>query len=456
MRPGVKSIAETHPQLASEWADERNIETISSGSGYKARWECKEKHLFISKVANRTTGRGCPYCSGNKILRGYNDLATKYPSLVSEWDDERDIFTISPGSHKSFNWKCPEGHRYDAKAQDRTARNTGCPYCAGRKVLRGFNDIVTTHPRIMKEYIDKRSPYELSKGSHYVAEWECQEGHKWKKFVYKRAAGEGCPYCANRRVVIGFNNFTEEYPYLATEWDDPVDMMTLTAMSAYRAKWKCASGHSWRAPVHQRTKGSGCPYCSGRIVVKGINDLSSLRPELVSEWADEREMSTVSLSSRYRARWECKEGHTWSTSVFMRTRSFGTGCPRCAKQISKQEDDLSEYIQRLIDEDTCLVRNTRKVISPKELDIYLPDLNMAFEFNGNYWHSDSMLMKTLGMTAKDVHLRKLDLCSQQGIDLFFVWEDDWLSQRDVVEQAVFDAVVNKKRDSPLLSILSKS
>ena len=89
---------------------------------------------------NKRTGKkptGCPYCSGRKILRGYNDLATRYPTIVEEWDYEKNIIlptAIGSGSNRKVWWKCKKcGREWEATPNKRVGRNQGCPYCRKKK-----------------------------------------------------------------------------------------------------------------------------------------------------------------------------------------------------------------------------------------------------------------------------------------------------------------------------------
>ena len=77
-------------------------------------------------------------------------LAQTHPALAKEafgWDPSEVTF----GSHKKQNWKCPRGHVYHAVVKARTGQGSGCPFCAGRRVLAGFNDLATTHPTLASE-----------------------------------------------------------------------------------------------------------------------------------------------------------------------------------------------------------------------------------------------------------------------------------------------------------------
>ena len=99
-------------------------------------------------------------------------LSVTHPELASEavgWDPT----TISRGSNKKLLWRCPRDHEYEMTAHSRTGQNSGCPYCAGKRVLPGFNDLATTHPQFAKE-ADGWDPTIVTAGSHEIKNWKCQ------------------------------------------------------------------------------------------------------------------------------------------------------------------------------------------------------------------------------------------------------------------------------------------
>jgi hypothetical protein len=91
--------------------------------------------------------------------------------------------------------------------------------------------------------------------------------------------------------------------------------------------------------------------------------------------------------------------------------------------VSFLEKELGDFVSLL---PYPVTRNTSTVIGPWELDLYFPTRNIAVEFNGDYWHSDSRIQNRYGMTAKEYHLGKVNACAQQDITLGFVWETNWL------------------------------
>ena len=85
-----------------------------------------------------------------------NSLGKTYPELASEWhptmNGKLTPEDITFGSGKKVWWLGKCGHEWEARINNRVYKSQDCPYCAGRKVLVGFNDLCTTHPELAKEW----------------------------------------------------------------------------------------------------------------------------------------------------------------------------------------------------------------------------------------------------------------------------------------------------------------
>ena len=134
---GFNDFATVHPELMDEWDHEKNLPLLPSrvlhSSNRKVWWRCMRGHSWQTMIASRLIGNNCPICSNQKILAGYNDLATTHPNLVKEWDFEKNDFlsphTVCSGTEKSAWWICPEGHSYYANIRTRAKLGTGCRIC---------------------------------------------------------------------------------------------------------------------------------------------------------------------------------------------------------------------------------------------------------------------------------------------------------------------------------------
>jgi len=94
---------------------------------------------------------------------------------------------------------------------------------------------------------------------------------------------------------------------------------------------------------------------------------------------------------------------------------------------SGQELNLLNYIKDIYIGE--IKSNTRSVINSFELDIYLPELKLAVEYNGLYWHGE--LNKD-----KNYHYNKFKACEEKGIDLIQIWEDDWIYKQEIVKSII--------------------
>ena len=215
--------------------------------------------------------------------------------LLDEWDDGRNLpltpQTITYGSKRAAWWRCANGHTWRAVLYTRTG-GARCPYCTGRRVQPGFNDLASVHPELARQWDYAKNaplvPADISAGSGRSVWWRCEKGHSWRALIRSRTAGCGCPVCAGRQLLPGENDLASVCPELAKQWDAarngnqrPQDVLPGTEKKVW---WICERGHHWRAAISMRTRSlSGCPVCAGRVIVPGENDMASQFPDLARE-----------------------------------------------------------------------------------------------------------------------------------------------------------------------------
>lgn len=258
-------------------------------------------------------------------------------------------------------------------------------------------------------------PDRLTYGSHIKAWWKCDKGHEWQSIISHRTQGSGCPFCSGRYAIKGKNDLQTVNPSLANEWNydknEGLKPEDFTANSTKKVWWKCQIGHEWQAVIESRNSGMGCPYCSGRYTIKGENDLQTINPSLASEWNYKKNNkltpSNVMPNSGKKVWWKCQKGHEWQATV--QSRNQGRGCPICN---SERNTSLPEYaILFYLQKHNLEVLHSYKKFG-YELDIYIPSLKIAIEYDGCFWHKDK--------TRKD--LEKNLKCKQDGIKLYRIRE----------------------------------
>ena len=213
--PGFNDVATTHPMLAVE-ADGWNPTEFIAGTNRKLAWKCKLNHSWTATGYSRIAGSGCPYCTNQKLLSGFNDLRTKYPEVARQadgWDPK----SVGAGSSLRLGWKCEVGHQWTATVMGRTGRDkTNCPICSNKVIHIGFNDLLTTRSDLAKE-AEGWDPTKIGAGSNAIVKWKCQKGHIWKASVKNRTIkNSGCPFCSNHKIQSGFNDLRTTHPVMAT------------------------------------------------------------------------------------------------------------------------------------------------------------------------------------------------------------------------------------------------
>ena len=120
--------------------------------------------------------------------------------------------------------------------------------------------------------------------------------------------------------------------------------------------------------------------------------------------------------------WQCME----CKNVFKSCYDDGLmpKCSQCKRNINTGEEEIYIFLTTL---GFNPQRNTRRVIAPLELDLYIPEKNLAIEFNGIYWHQLSML------GDKNYHKKKTDLCKEKGVKLVHIFEDEWNQKKEIVK-----------------------
>ena len=363
--------------LLDEWDYEQNNETgiypdkVGYGSNINANWICPLGHKYKARISHRTDGQQCPYCSGAKLLKGFNDLESQYPEVVKDWDFERNIDKpneVFAHANKKAYWKCHKcGNEWQAQISHRTSKNhpTGCPKCRNhgmsvielciyltikehfpdaeyRKKIDGieFDIYIDTIPmgieydgiyyhgpskskRDRKKDIKSkekgfcflRIKETLKKEKHLVFENNVLYIYTNFNTKYTKIC-EGVLHCIKENYCQDINILVPEniiakakeimtlkvvenslaikFPDVAKELhptkNGPIKAEYIAAHSHDPLWWKCSKcGYEYEKPVHRRTdigphKKSGCPCCSGQILIPGRTDLLTTCPEIKNYW----------------------------------------------------------------------------------------------------------------------------------------------------------------------------
>ena len=359
-------------------------------------------------------------------------LADKYPDLIKEWDCEKNA-PVSPEmvaaySNRYAYWKCDRGHSFKAEVYSRTRQGARCPYCSGRKPIKGETDFATRNP-----YWAARWDYSLNKDRPEDITWcsgkkrffrcdNCQNSFDMTISHINRPTKKGphCPYCNNERLLKGFNDLATVFPEIAKYWDYGKNGVVTpdNVFSGGQKKywWKCENGypHSFQTIIDVR-KICGCPYCAQCRVLPGFNDLETRYPAIAEEWDRKKNVgvdpSEVLAGGERKAWWVCPDCRK-SYLMSVRDRILGHGCRECKNRFgtSFPEQAIFYYIKQFFaDAELHYVENKM------ELDVFIPSLRIGIEYDGVKYHYT--------MRKQKIDKERNDYCKTNNIKLIRVREE---------------------------------
>ncbi|PGQ87668.1 zinc-ribbon domain-containing protein [Priestia megaterium] len=438
-----------YPNLAKEWHPSKNktltAKDVTSGSDKKIWWQCKNGHEWNTNVYKRTgNGKtGCPYCANQRVWTG-NSLYTNNLELSSQWHPTKNQ-KLTPkdvvvGSHKKVWWQCTKGHEWQAVIKERHKKGRGCPICINQKVHLD-NCLATINPTLAQEWHSTKNGTltadDVVAGSDKKVWWQCKEGHEWQTKVNSRNRGSSCPICINKQVHLD-NNLAASNQALTQEWH-PTKNATLTPNdvvvgSGKKVWWQCNKGHEWESRIVDRHQGLGCPYCSNRYVTPQ-NSLATRFPEIAAEWHPTKNGALtpddVVAGSDKKVWWQCKRNHEWQASPNTRKKS---GCPQCSFGTGTS---FPEQIVYLTLKDVFPHTKNRYKIEDVEIDIYIPEINVAIEYDGAYYHDNRK--------EKDEQKNKFML--ERNIPLIRIQEKSLKSTKHTKFENVWHTIIRENPES---------
>lgn len=364
--------------------------------------------------------------------------------LMSEWDwdanAELDPNKLTSGSNKKAWWKCSKcAHKWQTTIHHRAVRKQDCPKCRYIFKKKIQANLTATHPKAKNYWLfSKNNLLTPDLFSQYACQrvwWKCPDcGCEWEEKIKNQVKKLAwCPHCKK-----GIRDLASFLPELVKEWhktrniDNPERVSYASNKYAW---WKCSKcNYEWKAKISNRSiLKRGCPCCSEpvRVVVPGINDLKTKFPHIAKEWHPNKNGNLlpeqVASGTRKKVWWICPLGHEYQATIGHRTAQNGTGCPICysGRQTSFAEQAVFFYVNQLYPD--AISRYKSDFLGKFELDVYIPSIKYAIEYDGEAWHKQNKIER---------EKRKYQICKEHGITLIRMREQMPESGEDVADRIV--------------------
>ena len=347
---GVNDFATIYPSAAKEWDYEKNYpitpNKVRAHSNKKYWFRCVEGHNWETTLNSRKKNN-CPYCGNQRVLKGYNDLATKNPELCKEWNYEKNSI-LTPENVMQFSnarvwWKCNIcGHEWQAKINARS-KGTGCPNCKNNYkvseaeriiyyyIKNQFEDaIISYRPKwLNRKEIDIFIP-SLSLGIEYDGEvWHkdpSKDVQKTRTISEKgisliRIREENCPILKDESIQI----FVTSQNYKYSRLNQPI----IQIFDYINKKYNLTIEYDIDVERDYQK------ILALTKIDKGNKSLFSVNPKLCEEWNYEKNKlmpKNVLPASNKIVWWKCYRcGYEWRASIVNRTK--GRNCPFCSNKV---------------------------------------------------------------------------------------------------------------------------
>jgi len=280
----------------------------------------------------------------------------------------------------------------------------------------------------VKSFIEEQGYQLLSTEYKYSTaklKLQCPKGHKFKAAYNNFKRGSRCLVCENKKRSKTYKDvkyYIESFDYklLSDEYKN----------TRTKLKLQCPEGHIYKVTYSNFQQGNRCPTCYYKITYKDVKYyIESFDYKLLS---DEYKNTITKLKL------QCPKGHIFKMSYNHFKR--GQRCPTCwyTSKSSKLERELQNFVSTIYN--GKMISNDRNtIINPLtghnlELDVYLPKLNKAIEFNGGYWHSF--------YKVKNKDKIKQEQCKYNNITLLTIHEDNWVNNKEMCLQVIENFINN--------------
>ena len=316
-------------------------------------------------------------------------------------------------------------------------KGQGCPKCGIIKRSQNCKTRTKSSKVNSDEYVKRcndkfncKFTYDMSEFVNLCSKIKitCPEHGEFTQIAYTHLNSKcGCPKCSNKNMSVNQTKSTDSFIKKAIiVHGNKYDYTKVNYINSNKPiNIICKQHGEFKQLPFNHLSGNGCPIC-GIISTKKYNTSNTY--DFISKskniHGDKYDYSKVKyINNKEKVCIICpKHGEFLQTPD---DHLQGKGCSKCANQISKPENEIYQLCNSYIGENNVIQRE-RELIKPYELDIYIPSLKFAIEYNGLRWHSEKY------GKDKKYHLNKLNFCKNKGVKLLQIFEDEYISNRDIV------------------------
>jgi len=262
----------------------------------------------------------------------------------------------------------------------------------------------------------------------------CKEHGPFEQRAGNHLQGQGCPDCGlldrSEKRRLGKKRFLEQCLKIHGEAYDYSQFVYHNNKTS--GVIICPiHGEFSKTPIAHLNKKRGCPFCTNGYYERKSSNTFIRDANLIHEGRYNYDR-TIYKGAFVKTNIVCHKHGQFEQAPKEHLR--GRGCPKCSTTTSTPQLEIAGYF-KMNGYEVSL--NDRNAIAPLELDVFIPELKLAIEYCGLYWHTENIL-------GKEYHYEKYNRCKEQNIVLITIFEDEWLEKKDCVLRILQNRTGNNK------------
>jgi len=299
-----------------------------------------------------------------------------------------------------------------------------------------------------EEFVNEYTgPFDLSRsvyrGMNHPTEFKCPT-HGWHMMAAKYIMeGRGCVHCYReglsrkprltlKKVLSRFKGaHGGRYDYSRVQYggqQSPVEIVCEKHGSFFQKPEYHWSGAGCPKCYHEDVRGASQRLTQQEFVSRAVTALPKCIDFSKAEYVNSSTNVLVTCTQHDASFWANPRG----------LMAGENPCPRCNHMKSKPEQEIADFMSLF----TPVVQRDRSIIAPKELDIYLPEHDLAIEYCGMYWHTHKDQADEKKNKLR--HAEKHRLCAEKGIRLITIYETEWLERPRTMRRLLRAATGNMR------------
>lgn len=407
----------SHNEFIEEMAQNKpDIEVLGQYTSARSKILCRckkcgfEWSVMASSVLHK---KGCPKC-GKSLKLSHEEFVNR----IKDIDPNIIILSTYKNSASKVLVQCKLcGQTWNARA-GHLLQGHGCKRCKIKETKKDYcNDIYLRYLIDNFPQISIVSEIPKSINSKTVIACVCKEcGHQWSTttshFYYSH---NGCPKCTKQENILQQRLTYDTVIGRINKYNPNIEIISEYIDTKSYVTCRCKNdGYIWQALPSNLMRNRGCPVCSNKVVVSGINDLATTNPEVI-EWLQDKDVAKlVCAGSTQKIDIECPNCHE-KRRVRVRELIHSTGCPHC-----KINSYPNMFSYALLDQ--LPVKNIIHEFSPdwanrRRYDNYFEYRGSKYvlEMDGGFHYSDNSLSGQTVEESQKIDKYKDELASQHDI-----------------------------------------